>query len=77
MKEKDARMAAVTEAVGAIRAIKLHHWEAVFEARIARARECELRTLWRFSSLSAVTSTLWIATHVMLVTSLCALGVAA
>ena len=48
MKQKDARMALVSEAIGAIRAVKLHAWEAEFEARIAALRSREVATLLHF-----------------------------
>lgn len=65
MTQKDERMARVTEAVSAIRSIKIHHWEDVFERRVAVKRDDELATLWQFQTLTAVTSTLWIAAPTM------------
>tara|TARA_B110001452_G_scaffold264855_1_gene268562 strand:+ start:768 stop:1034 length:267 start_codon:yes stop_codon:yes gene_type:complete len=50
MKQKDARMALVSEAIGAIRAVKLHAWEAEFEARIAALRSREVATLLHFQA---------------------------
>ena len=62
MKQKDKRMALLSEAVGAIRAIKLHAWEDEFETRIARQRAKEVRTLLSFQKLNAITSTMWLTT---------------
>lgn len=53
MKQKDRRMALVSEAIGAIRAIKLHAWEAEFEARIAAERQKEVATLLAFQKLKS------------------------
>ena len=60
MKQKDSRMALVTEAVGAVRTLKLHGWESAFEGRIKRLRDAEIATLRRYQMLNAVTSTLWL-----------------
>uniref|UniRef100_A0A7S2IV57 ATP-dependent transporter ycf16 n=1 Tax=Haptolina brevifila TaxID=156173 RepID=A0A7S2IV57_9EUKA len=60
MKQKDKRMALITECINAIRAIKLHAWEDEFEARIAAERKKEVATLFAFQRLNAVTSTLWL-----------------
>ena len=65
MKQKDARMALVSEAIGAIRTVKLHAWEAEFESRIAALRRREVATLLRFQVLNAVTSTLWLTAPTM------------
>ena len=62
MAEKDARMALVSEAVSAIKAIKLHSWERKFERRISARRAHEIRTLLRFQLLGAVTSTVVLCT---------------
>ena len=48
MKQKDERMALVSEAINAIRTIKLHAWEPEFEARIAAKRAEEVATLLSF-----------------------------
>ena len=53
-------MALVTEAVGAVRTLKLHGWESAFEGRIKRLRDAEIATLRRYQMLNAVTSTLWL-----------------
>ena len=69
MKQKDARMALVSEAIGAIRAVKLHAWEAEFEARIAALRSREVATLLHFQvrkrdgRLSLGRSWLWRSGH--------------
>ncbi|EOD27669.1 hypothetical protein EMIHUDRAFT_426930 [Emiliania huxleyi CCMP1516] len=60
MKQKDRRMAAVSEALGAIRTIKLNGWEDEFEARIGALRAKEIATLRAFQNLGAITSTLWL-----------------
>ncbi len=62
MNQKDKRMALITEAVGAIRAIKLHAWEDEFERRIAKQRDEEVATLLAFQKLNAVVSTMWLTT---------------
>ena len=65
MKEKDERMAVVTEVINSIRAIKLHGWEPMFEAQIAEKRDKEIVTLKTFQQLGAVTSTLWLCAPTM------------
>ena len=62
MKQKDARMALVSEAVTAIRTVKLNGWEPEFEGRIAKLRAQEVRTLLRLQKLEAITSTMWLTT---------------
>ena len=62
MGEKDKRMALITEAIGAIRAIKLHAWEDEFERRIAKLRHDEVATLLAYQKLNAITSTMWLTT---------------
>ena len=54
MKEKDERMAVVTEVINSIRAIKLHGWEPMFEQQIAEKRNKEIVTLKTFQQLGAV-----------------------
>ena len=62
MRQKDERMGLITEAIGAIRTIKLHGWEGEFESRIAAKREREVATLLSFQKLNAITSTMWLTT---------------
>ena len=65
MREKDDRMALLSEAVGSIRTLKLHAWEAAFEERIAALRRKEVATLLHFQVLNAITSTLWLTAPTM------------
>jgi ATP-binding cassette subfamily C (CFTR/MRP) protein 1 len=65
MRQKDERMALLSEALGAIRTLKLHAWEDAFEERVAALRRKEVATLLRFQVLNAVTSTLWLTAPTM------------
>ncbi|BEJ16010.1 hypothetical protein CspHIS471_0506150 [Cutaneotrichosporon sp. HIS471] len=47
MEATDARVDAVTEAVGALRIIKMFGWEEKIKARIAVKREAELKLTWK------------------------------
>ncbi|KAL1411644.1 hypothetical protein Q8F55_002608 [Vanrija albida] len=46
MEATDARVASVTEAIGALRIIKMFGWEDRIKARIASKRETELKLIW-------------------------------
>ncbi|GMK55604.1 hypothetical protein CspeluHIS016_0206600 [Cutaneotrichosporon spelunceum] len=47
MSATDARVDAITEAVGALRMIKMFGWEEKIKARIAAKREVELKLTWK------------------------------
>ena len=57
MRQRDERMNLVSEAMQAVRAIKLHAWEGAFEAAIRAKRRRELQTLLKFQMISAINST--------------------
>lgn len=47
MEATDARVDTITEAVGALRIIKMFGWEDKIKARIAAKRETELELTWK------------------------------
>lgn len=47
MDATDARVDAITEAVSALRIIKMFGWEEKIKARIAAKREVELKLTWK------------------------------
>jgi hypothetical protein len=47
MEKTDARVDAITEAVGALRIIKMFGWEERIKARVAAKREVELEWTWK------------------------------
>ncbi|KAF4617689.1 hypothetical protein D9613_006261 [Agrocybe pediades] len=58
MKQTDARVQDVTEAVNVLRMIKLFGWEEKMSKRIAEKRETELSSLWKMKVLGFVTGTI-------------------
>lgn len=52
MEATDARVDAITEAVGALRIIKMFGWEEKIKARISAKREVELGLTWKRRILS-------------------------
>lgn len=47
MEATDARVDSITEAVGALRIIKMFGWEDKIKARIAAKRDVELELTWK------------------------------
>eukprot|EP00753_Platysulcus_tardus_P003847 PLAT12496.16.p1 GENE.PLAT12496.16~~PLAT12496.16.p1 ORF type:complete len:1587 (+),score=934.98 PLAT12496.16:2689-7449(+) len=64
MKQRDRRVDVTTEAMSAIKIIKLYAWEDGFRSKINSIRGEELRLLRRYTLLSAATSILWVGTPV-------------
>lgn len=64
----DARVDAITEAIGALRMIKMFAWESRIEERISTKREVELQALWkrRIAELAANLSGILLPTLTMM-----------
>jgi len=64
----DARVDAITEAIGALRMIKMFAWESRIEERISAKREVELHALWkrRIAELAANLSGIFLPTLTMM-----------
>ncbi|KAJ6781021.1 hypothetical protein PWT90_04923 [Aphanocladium album] len=66
MRDRDQKLAVVSEAINGLRRIKFSALEAQWETRILTCREQELKTLWRVFLANTTVFCCWVASPILL-----------